>query len=54
MITKRGIKLWPEGFEETFCTDDWRCRFKLTEGNQMNKQGISNLKMRQFSKELIL
>jgi isocitrate dehydrogenase len=27
MITNRGIKVWPEGFEETFCTDHWRCRF---------------------------
>ena len=33
MITNRGIKVWPEGFEETFCTDHWRCRFKPTEGN---------------------
>lgn len=28
MITNRGIKVWPEGFPETFCTDHWRCRFK--------------------------
>jgi hypothetical protein len=21
MITNRGIKVWPDGFEETFCTD---------------------------------
>ena len=27
MITNRGVKVWPEGFEETFCTDHWRCRF---------------------------
>lgn len=27
MITNRGIKVWPNGFEETFCTDHWRCRF---------------------------
>lgn len=32
MITNRGIKVWPEGFEETFCTDHWRCRFKPTQG----------------------
>lgn len=43
MITNRGIKVWPEGFEETFCTDHWRCRFKPTEGNQMSKQSIINL-----------
>ena len=27
MITNRGIKVWPGGFEETFRTDHWRCRF---------------------------
>jgi isocitrate dehydrogenase len=27
MITNRGIKVWPGGFSETFCTDHWRCRF---------------------------
>lgn len=43
MITNRGIKVWPEGFEETFCTDHWRCRFKPTEGNQMNKEAIIRL-----------
>jgi isocitrate dehydrogenase len=28
MITNRGVKVWPDGFSETFCTDHWRCRFK--------------------------
>ena len=28
MITNRGVKVWPGGFAETFCTDHWRCRFK--------------------------
>ena len=27
LITNRGVKVWPAGFEETFCTDHWRCRF---------------------------
>jgi isocitrate dehydrogenase len=31
MITNRGVKVWPEGFSETFCTDHWRCRFKHEE-----------------------
>lgn len=43
MITNRGIKVWPEGFKETFCTDHWRCRFKPSEGIQMNKQNIVGL-----------
>jgi len=43
MVTNRGIKVWPEGFEETFCTDHWRCRFKPTEGNLIDKQHIIQL-----------
>ena len=27
LITNRGVKVWPEGLPETFCTDHWRCRF---------------------------
>lgn len=34
MITNRGVKVWPDGFPETFCTDHWRCRFKtITNAN---------------------
>lgn len=43
MITNRGIKVWPEGFEETFCTDHWRCRFKPTQGVTMVKNDIVEL-----------
>lgn len=32
MISNRGIKVWPDGFKETFCTDHWRCRFKGKDG----------------------
>ncbi len=28
MITNRGLKVYPNGFPETFCTDHWRCRFQ--------------------------
>jgi isocitrate dehydrogenase len=27
LITNRGVKVWPEGLPETFCTDHYRCRF---------------------------
>ena len=27
MITNRGVKVYPNGHPETFCTDHWRCRF---------------------------
>ena len=40
MITNRGIKVWPEGFEETFCTDHWRCRFKPNDGKLITKNQI--------------
>ncbi len=29
MITNRGVKVYPNGFPETFCTDHWRCRFMV-------------------------
>jgi len=43
MITNRGIKVWPNGFKETFCTDHWRCRFKPEEGTDMTKEDIIEL-----------
>jgi len=27
MISNRGVKVYPDGLPETFCTDHWRCRF---------------------------
>ena len=27
MITNRGVKVYPMGLKETYCTDHWRCRF---------------------------
>lgn len=44
MITNRGIKVWPEGFEETFCTDHWRCRFKPADGTLSKNQIIDLLR----------
>ncbi|MFN5795225.1 MAG: NADP-dependent isocitrate dehydrogenase [Bacteroidota bacterium] len=43
MITNRGIKVWPDGFKETFCTDHWRCRFKPNEGAEITKSNIIEL-----------
>ena len=43
MITNRGIKVYPEGFSETFCTDHWRCRFKSSDAQSISKQQIINL-----------
>jgi isocitrate dehydrogenase len=32
MITNRGVKVFPDGLPETFCTDHWRCRFVRSDG----------------------
>ena len=33
LITNRGVKVYPEGMPETFCTDHWRCRFTTEKMN---------------------
>ena len=33
MITNRGVKVWPNGFPETYCTDHWRCRFMAVDAD---------------------
>jgi isocitrate dehydrogenase len=43
MITNRGIKVWPDGFSETFCTDHWRCRFKPSTNGVLEKNEILRL-----------
>ncbi len=40
MITNRGIKVWPEGFEETFCTDHWRCRYMRVDSKVIPQEHI--------------
>lgn len=43
MITNRGIKVWPNGFNETFCTDHWRCRFEMSGDFNVTKNDILEL-----------
>lgn len=44
VITNRGVKVYPEGFPETFTTDHWRCRFQLSAGQeQISNVAIINL-----------
>ncbi len=43
MITNRGIKVWPDGFGETFCTDHWRCRFAGEGGQSVSHSQIVGL-----------
>ena len=40
MISNRGIKVWPNGFYETFCTDHWRCRYKSLDGSTISQEDI--------------
>jgi isocitrate dehydrogenase len=40
MISNRGIKVWPNGFDETFCTDHWRCRYKSIDGSTISQEDI--------------
>ncbi|MFP4845317.1 NADP-dependent isocitrate dehydrogenase [Winogradskyella sp. PE311] len=43
LITNRGIKVWPNGFDETFCTDHWRCRYLAKEGQELTKGKIVDI-----------
>lgn len=43
MITNRGVKVWPNGHPETFCTDHWRCRF-LSESPVAHDEIVTLLK----------
>lgn len=46
MITNRGLKVYPNGFPETFCTDHWRCRFqKEGEAPTSNAEIIALMKV---------
>ena len=41
MITNRGVKVYPDGQPETFCTDHWRCRFTATsESSELSNSDI--------------
>ena len=44
MITNRGVKVYPEGMPETFCTDHWRCRFhSVNKGTHVSTAQIVEL-----------
>ena len=40
MITNRGVKVYPNGLPETFCTDHWRCRFVSVKARTTNEEPI--------------
>jgi len=44
MISNRGVKVWPGGKSETFCSDHWRCRFVAQDkGSAITHQQIIDL-----------
>jgi isocitrate dehydrogenase len=43
MISNRGVKVYPDGFRETFCTDHWRCRVLSETGEMSHDQVIALL-----------
>jgi isocitrate dehydrogenase len=43
VITNRGVKVYPGGFPETFCTDHWRCRFLATDGETITAAQVVEL-----------
>ena len=45
MITNRGVKVYPEGMPETFCTDHWRCRFVATNETVTHDQVLDLLNL---------
>ena len=52
LITNRGVKVWPEGYPETFCTDHWRCRFvgpdALIDDDKVTYQAIGQRQVTQM------
>ncbi len=47
MISNRGIKVYPDGFSETFLTDHWRCRFKADDDQTVTLDELISI-MNQF------
>jgi isocitrate dehydrogenase len=42
-IANRGVKVYPEGATETFCSDHWRCRFVADGGAVSHAQIVALL-----------
>jgi isocitrate dehydrogenase len=41
MISNRGTKVWPGGLKQTFCVDNWRCRFEsVTDGKSVTQDMV--------------
>ncbi|HLY27996.1 MAG TPA: NADP-dependent isocitrate dehydrogenase [Aggregatilineales bacterium] len=48
-ISNRGLKVWPQGAPDTFCSDHWRCRYVVKgQSNPATHQQIVSL-LKRFS-----
>jgi isocitrate dehydrogenase len=43
MISNRGARIWPNGHPETFCIEQFRCRFIATDGKSTETHEILKL-----------
>jgi isocitrate dehydrogenase len=43
LITNRGVKVFPAGMKETFCTDHWRARFTMADQSKISHAQILDL-----------
>lgn len=43
MIDNRGVKVYPDGFPETFCSDQWRCRFEAPANGTVTPSAVRDL-----------
>jgi len=43
LISNRGVKVWPNGAAETFCTDNWRLRFESSNGENVRTSEVIQL-----------
>jgi isocitrate dehydrogenase len=46
MMDNRGVKVWPEGMPETFCSESFRCRFESEQGTTVKPQQVVALLQR--------
>ena len=43
LVSNRGVKVWPAGHADTFCTDHWRCRFTANDGAPITHEDVVSL-----------
>ncbi len=43
MMDNRGTKVWPNGAPETFCSDQYRCRFLTEKGKTITHEHVVGL-----------